>query len=283
MRQTQVKYEIPSQPRQVRFDSTTKCNAMCYSCHRFFSKRKGEMPLELITDLLNDISNWKKPLEEIVPVNYGEFFQRKDWFEILDATASSLPHTQIVIPTNGILLTPEKIEYLVKIPTIKIINFSLNAFFDETYEAFTGISSTELHKIESKMKQIKMERPDIDIRISMVFDPEYQTDYEKDMFLNYWSKWGSVWFLSASSAGRKQKHPYTPVILPCRSIFSDFVIGYDGKLSSCCFDSGFTLDLNFYSGDLLKDWTNEKLTKLRRIHNDHQREQIILCRECTFA
>jgi hypothetical protein len=43
------------------------------------------------------------------------------------------------------------------------------------------------------------------------------------------------------------------------------------------------LDLGSYSGDLRKDWHNEQLTELRRLHNDHQREEIDLCKICTFA
>ena len=283
MKQTQVKYDTPPQPRQIRLDTTTVCNAECYSCHRYYTKRQGEMPFKLIEQIVEDVSHWNPPLEEIIPVNYGEFFLRKDWFDILNLISESLPRTQIVTPTNGVALTTEKILELVTIPNVKVINFSINAFFDDTYENFTGITANQLHKIPEKIQLIKTERPDMDIRISMVFDPIYQTDLERDYFKSYWSQLGSVWILPAASNGRNGKQPINPVIVPCRSLFSDFVIGYDGKLSSCCFDAGFNLDLGYYSGDLKKDWMSKEFIELRKIHNNHQRETIPMCRECTFG
>ena len=100
-RYTDITYQTLPQPRQVRIDSTTFCNASCLSCHRFLTKRKGEMPIELIRQILDDVSKWHQPLREIVPVNYGELFLRDDWYSILYMMAQKLPYTQIVIPTNG--------------------------------------------------------------------------------------------------------------------------------------------------------------------------------------
>lgn len=281
-KQTSVIHKLLPQPRQLRIDSTTQCNASCFSCHRFLSKRKGQMPMDLIEQILSDVSKWVRPLEELVPVDYGEFFTRKDWYEILQVISDALPQTNIVIPTNGALLSNERIDLLCKIPTIHIINFSINAFYDETYEAFTGLSYIQLHKMEGRVRLIKNTRPDIECRFSMIADPEYVTDWEKDMFKWFWSRYGSVWMLPAASAGRDKK-PFETVKLPCRSIFSDFVVGFDGKLSSCCFDSNFSLDLDFYSGDLLKDWTNPQLTRLRELHNKHERDKYSICASCTFS
>ena len=63
----------------------------------------------------------------------------------------------------------------------------------------------------------------------------------------------------------------------------DLVIGYDYKLSSCCFDAGFVLDIGEYKGDVLKAWTNGKLNNLRRTHNAGDRQQYPLCAACSFA
>jgi len=282
MKQSDIRYEVPPQPRQLRLDTTTKCNAQCVSCHRFLSDRKGEMPRELLVDILDDVSRWGEPLQEIIPVNYGEFFANKDWYWILQMISPKLPHTQIVIPTNGALLTPEMVTKLCEIPSIKIVNFSLNAYFDETYEAFNKLPASNIPKIRNYAMLLRALRPDITIWASMVFDPEYQTDLERDKFKEYWSPFAAPQILPAASAGRG-KPILTPVIAPCRSIFSDFVVGYDGKLSSCCFDSRFSLDIGEYSGDLKSDWHNSKLEEFRKLHNEHKRAEIGLCKSCTFA
>ena len=277
-----IQYSTPSQPRQLRIDTVARCDATCLSCHRFLSKRdKGEMPIDLIDKLLSDVSRWR--LDEIIPVNYGEFFLRDDWYYILTMISQKLPSTQIVIPTNGSHLDTDAVTKLCHIPTVRIINFSVNAYFDETYENFTGLKAENITRIRKAIAQLKILRSDILCRVSMVFDPLYQTDLEKDLFINYWGGCAEPWILPAASAGRVGKKPIHPVKLPCRSIFSDIVVSYDGKISSCCFDSNFSLDLGFYDGDLLANWHGKELTQLRKLHNEGQREEIELCAKCSFA
>lgn len=239
--------------------------------------------MPMIDRILDDISRWNERLIEIVPVNYGEFFMRQDWYTILLHITQKLPATQIVIPTNGSFFTDETIRRLCFIPTVKIINFSVNAYFDETYETFTGLSSTNIQRIRKGIAEIRILRPDIFLVTSMVFDPEYQTDLERDEFIIYWSQWAKVEIIPAASAGRAGKKPYNPVKIPCRSIFSDIVIGYDGKISSCCWDANFHLDLGFYNGNLLDNWRGKELTNLRQLHNEGKRTEVDLCRACTFS
>lgn len=277
-------YPTPEYPRQLRLDSTSRCNASCLSCHRFTaSSLSGEMNFYLLMTILKDIARWKNPLSEIIPVNYGELFMHSGWEEILNNIAFYLPHTNIVIPTNGAFLRPYQLRLLCSIPTIQIINFSVNAFFDETYEVFTGLHKENLEHIKSLCKLIKTWKPDIKIRISMVFDPSYQTDLERDFFKEEWKQYGEVWIIPAASAGRKDKEVKIIRKQPCRSIFSDIVVLSDGKLTSCCFDSGVKINCGIYSGDLHKDWHNKELTELRKIHNEHRRNEIELCSKCTFA
>lgn len=281
---TEVKYPTPQYPRQVRLDSVTACNGQCLCCHRHLSNRKGEMPMGLIVQILKDISKWEKPLEEIVPVNYGEFFLRKDWFQILTTIAQSLPYTEITLATNGFLVTQDVVVKLCKIPTFRVINFSINAFYDETYEMFMGLPANTIPQMRKAVAMFRLLRPDIRLKVSMIFDPEYQTDLERDYFINYWIGWAEPWIIPPASAGRPEKKPYRPVKIPCRSIFSDFVVGYDGKLSSCCFDAGFNAyELGYYSGNILKDWHNPQMTEFRNLHNQGRRTEIDLCKQCTFS
>ena len=279
-----IKYITPSQPRQIRLDSTSRCQAYCISCHRHMGNRKGEMSMSMIDKILTDVSKWEKPLEEICPVNYGEFFLRKDWFAILAKIAYKLPYTEITLASNGMLLDEAAVTLLCKIPTFKVINFSINAYYDETYSMFMGLPIEDLERIKKAIALLKILRPDIRRKVSMVFSPEYQTDLERDLFINFWYQWAEPWVIPPASAGRRGGlKPHQPVLIPCRSLFSDFVVGFDGKLSSCCFDSQFSISLGSYSGDIKADWNNEELTELRRKHNDGERTEYALCKSCTFS
>ncbi len=284
MKQTEITYPTPEYPRQLRLDTSTFCQAKCLSCHRLLSDRKGRMPIGLIGKILDDVARWPVPLSEIIPVNYGEFFTLKEWPLILKMISSKLPSTQITIPTNGAALTEQGVTFLCEIPTVKLINFSINAYFDETYEAFMGLPASNIGHIIKTVARIKLQRPDIRVWVSMVFDPSYQTDIERDYFESMWEGLADmVWVISASSACRSDKKVVIPTKIPCRSIFSDIVVGYDGKLNSCCWDASFSLSLGVYTGDLKKDWKNPKLNALRQAHNEHQRDEYALCRECTSA
>lgn len=241
------------------------------------------MPWAVVENLFRELSKWEHPLEELVPVNYGELLCYPYWYELLRLAENLLPATTIVLPLNGAMLDEKSWARLVSVRTLKVLNFSVNAYFGETYENFTGLPKETLPLIRGCIYKTRVRRPDILIRVSMVFDPEYQTDLERDLFINYWKDVADVAVIPAASCGRPSKRPIKPVKLPCRSIFSDFVIGFDGKLSSCCFDSGFVLDLGRYSGSILKDWRNPKIEELRRKHNEKRREEIPTCRSCTFA
>ena len=271
------------QPQQIRLDTTTACNAKCDSCHRFTTNRKGVMSVELYTEIINDVARWEEPLFELIPVNYGEFFLYEHWFDLLNLIKEKLPRTRVAIPTNGSLIDEETIKKLITIPQIWVINFSINAFFKETYESFMGLPAENMDRIHRTVMRIKTLRPDITIRQSMVFDPRYSTDLERDLFEDYWGGLAETWILPAASAGRPDNAPLKPVKIPCRSIFTDFVIGFNGKLSSCCFDAGFRIDLGEYSGNALKDWKNTKIEELRKLHNEHKRDEVPLCKSCTFA
>ena len=283
-RQTDIVYQTPEYPRQLRTDTSTFCNAKCLSCHRLLTARQGILQLSQLDALLSDVARWKVPLSEIIPVNYGEFFAFPGWLSILEAISSKLPQTQITIPTNGSLLNADNVDQLCKVATVRLVNFSVNAYFEETYEKFMGLPVDTIQTIIRAVARIKVQRPDIKTWASMVFDPSYQSDLERDSFKEFWkTKVDAVWTIGASSAGRPDKKVVISRSEPCRSIFSDIVVGYDGKLSSCCWDSAFSLDLGYYSGDLQKDWRNPKLEELRRIHNEHRRNEISLCSQCTSA
>jgi len=283
MKQNEVTYEVPEQPRQLRLDTTTRCNAICMSCHRHNSTRVGEMDGGLLVKILDDVKRWNIPLTEIIPVNYGEFFLNDNRLWILKMIESKLPNTKIVIPTNGSLLNEEVLKGLAEIKTLHVINLSVNAFFEDTYKKFTGLNPDILNGMPNMVRAIKALRPDVTVWASMVFSPQYMSDLERDYFVAFWHEQQAAPQLLTASSANRSNMKLIQRIAPCRSIFSDIVVGYDGKLSSCCWDADFTLDLGHYSGDLRKDWQNEELTKLREKHNRHKRSSIGLCKKCSFA
>lgn len=279
-----MNYTVPAQPKQVRLEITNKCNAHCITCHRSTMTRDlGNMSWELLDKCLNDIRQFPEPLFEVVPSNYGETFMAEQWKEKLQLIAKRLPNTRMVIPTNGTLLTDGYVGELCHIPTLKLVNLSINAFLPETYEFFHKLPAKNLETIKRAAIRIRELRPDITLWMSMVLDSQIQSPKEVDLFIEKWSVIGIPQINPAQYNNRPDRTPIVPVKLPCRSLFSDLVINYDGRATSCCFDSDCQLIIGDSTKSLLDIWHSKEFSELRNRHLQGKREMIPLCRSCTYA
>lgn len=243
------------------------------------------MDWKALVSILDDIKGWGKPLEEIVPVNFGELFLLKNWYEILKLIEEKLPRTHIALPTNGSFLDDETVRRLASVETLKWVNFSINAFFKETYEAFTGLGAETIGKIRGAAETLRLLRPDITTCASMIFSSG-QTELERDMFIKLWQPLVSIVSINpVIYCNSPLKQPPIPVITACRSIFDGLTILHDGRvITGCCFDSNGELNIgDANTQSLLEIWRGDKLMELCEFHNQGKRMEIPLCRSCTFA
>ena len=285
MKSSDTKYQVPTFPRQIRLDSVNWCNAKCRWCHILQVDRpKAKMPLTKVEEIVSEIAQWPQPPQEFCGVNYGEFFIHDQWLDILKLVETKLPRTRIVLPTNGALLDWEKLRKLLTIKTLKLVNMSINAAFDESYEHIMGLPASNIQRLRNIAARIRQDRPDIAVWASMVHSSLWMTDCERDKFIEFWRDVAIPQINSATFCGNGEK-PWRVVKEPCRSLFSDMVIGADGKIGSCCYDAGLTHDLGQYpqDGTLLEIWNGLKFKALREAHNGGKRGDIPICSACTFA
>lgn len=278
----------PAFPRQVRLELSGYCNAHCHSCHGHgaipMSRARGYMDWGLLERCVEDIRGWPQPPVELVPSNYGETWLYPKWFEALQLISRRLSRTQIVVPTNGTLLTDGSVGKLASIPTVKLVNFSVNALFPETYEAFHQLPGQKsLETITRAIVSLRQLRPDITIWVSMVRSSEYQSPREVELFTEHWSEYGIVQLNQAEHSNRP---PLSMVKQPCRSLFSDLVVLWDGRCMSCCYAADAQEEL--VVGDatrerLLDIWHGKRFMEIRRLHTEGRRGELSTCRICTFA
>ncbi len=289
-----VKYELPEQPRQVRVETARACSARCTWCHLWgrpadqgLPKQDTFMATALYEAVLDDIATWPKPLVEIVPVNFGEVFMRKDWQELMALTSKRLPKTGICVVTTGILLNEENLEKLAQVSTLAYVNFSLNAFFAETWARQHQRPEKLMQRCVEAVHRFRDRRPDVRTNVSMVYDQRAVTEIEKDLFLNYWAPFGQVSVSPASFAGWPDIKPKVPVTLPCRSVFDGLTVFEDGQVSTNCCFNGLkepSLGIGMVPGQRLLDiWAGERLRKITELHNGGRRAELPLCKGCTFA
>lgn len=287
---SQVQHKLPEYPRQVRIETSSFCNSACSWCHfhgdfKPQARAKGRMTVELFNAILTDIAAWPKPLQELVPTNYGELFLANSWAWMLLEVARRLPQTRIHLVTTGILLNDENLEKLAQVPTLKYLNFSLNAFFSDTWERVHKVPAKHMPKAVQAVHKFRDRRPDVEVNVSMVHDPELVTEMEKDLFKEYWAMFGSVTVSTVSFAGHPTRGPKEPVTLACRSVVDGLVVFDNGTVGTgCCFDGSAELAIgSFPQENLLDIWRGEKLRHIVELHNSGKRAELKLCSGCTFA
>ncbi|MDZ4263749.1 MAG: SPASM domain-containing protein [Pseudomonadota bacterium] len=287
---SQVQHQLPEYPRQVRIETASMCPMACPFCHAFgdfkpLTRAKGRMSKELYTAILDDIAAWPKPPEEIVPTNFGELAMNPHWEWMLHELSRKIPGSRIHLVTTGIWLNQTNLEKLALVPNLKYVNFSVNAFFGETWARVHGQPAKHMPAVVRAVHEFRDRRPDVEVNVSMVQDPDITTDLEKDLFLNYWAPFGPVTVSPASYAGNPKHQPDPPVSLSCRSIIDGLVISDQGVVGTgCCFDGSLELAIGkFPEESLLAIWKGEKLKGLVDLHNSGRRADIPLCRTCTFS
>jgi len=237
------------------------------------------MPDDLFQSCIKQFASWNVPLR-ITPQFYGEFFLNPEWLHCLQYIETTAPKAIIEITTNGSLLDDFKLTELLNMTNVKYIGFSVYAFFPETHARLMGLPPYTLGRIETAVKRISEERPDINMTIGYTIDQRYLGDLESEMIGRKWGDLSAPHFISYNS-----QHNYNrnyPCQTPCANIFDRIVILSDGRVTPCCFDSEGELDIgNAYENDLLQIYRGEKALRLRAAHECGERDTIPLCKSCT--
>jgi len=292
-----VTYTLDTFPRQIRLESSSICNMACVPCHghgannkavnnaKSMMRTKGRMPMEMFEAAIDEIATWDEPLHEISPTNFGEWFMHPKWYEQGKMIEERLPGTSISFPTTGVLINDQILDRLVSLRALRFVNFSINAFFGETYEHFHGVPATHLPRVRKIVEEFKRRRPDIHVQVSMVYDPITQTEIEKQLFQTYWAPITDVAINATSYCDHPSRRPDPPVVIPCRSVFDGLVVFSDGRVGTgCCFDADAELVVgHFPEQSLLEIWRGEPLKKLAETHNSGKRADLRLCKGCSFA
>lgn len=123
-----------------------RCNARCIHCPGRFSGEITEGP-ELDKDLVDQAFSYPEGIIDFY-MNGSEFLFYRDWKRIAARLVDN--GTKLSISTNGILLTPPTIQYLIDKQIIKSLNISIDGATKETVESIrTNVNFEKLvHSID---------------------------------------------------------------------------------------------------------------------------------------
>lgn len=126
--------------RKLQLEPTSYCNLKCPACPvthfhtnpAFPADRANILPLEVMLSVVEQLPD----LEHILFYDYGEPFLHKDAIPFLRTVRRQRPGILVHTSTNGLALTPHKIEALASEVLVDLIVFSIDGAREDSYRRY---------------------------------------------------------------------------------------------------------------------------------------------------
>jgi len=236
-------------PKIVNLELTNKCNLNCSYCPvPQINAERGLMNLSTVEQVLSQIGGYDLLLRLHVG---GESLLHPELDKIVEKASSSGVKTSI--STNGTLLSKDK-AYLLSNHLDRII-------ISNPEEAKTeGLNYLSSNNTEAEVlaQTIGENSPDENL-------PSWADGWDKRPRLTW-----------AGRAGYSKLGKF----IPCKHIWKEIVVKWDGKVVPCCVDMGNELALGGIDDSTLRElWNGEQMQNLRRRHLNAS-VQDCLCEKC---
>jgi len=289
----QIGGKVPS----LSIETTLTCNARCVMCAHGYNKMNGTMSMELFKKIIDDcvVNN----IQGVTLSVYGEPFMDPKFFERIEYLRSKGMTYGFI--SNGSLLTQEKIDKLFAMGGLQGVWFSVNGFAKEAYEKVMAplkrdVSYKNILAFFERRKQNGNQPP---ITISCVQTKWIGKKEIKDL-IRFWRKegadsiltgelWPRVGGMSKENIAKEigpvsKVHSRPHCNQPCRALWGEFQVYYDGRVGACCFDADQRrLILGDLNTQTLKEINEGKVLKgLRKLHLAGNRDKHPVCGGCTY-
>jgi len=284
---TQMKEIIEKQkagPMKVIIENTNACNAHCVFCvHDKLTRKTGFMDFSLFRKIIADCANLK--VKEVAIYRLGEPLLDPNFSEKV-AYAKKAGIKIVSTNTNASLLNEETAIKILD-SGLDIIYISLDANSKEVYERIRkGLNYDIVKKNIKRFIELKNSRNKEKPTIILNF---CRTDENKNQvkdFVREWNKHGQVWISNthdwAGKAEVKAKSGLARRIDPCRLLWTELIVSWDGKVPLCCIDYDDKIIMGDLKNESIREvWSGERLKKNRNIHMDGDFNKIPLCESCT--
>ena len=273
-------------PNAVIIEPTNICNANCKMCPRQdMTRNLGIMSFKLFRKIVDECA--KNDVSRLELSFYGEplidpLLEEKIRY------AKSNHIGKVDLFTNASLMNENRSRKLIFSGIDQII-VSFDGATKKTYETirqdlvFENVIDNLLKFIELK-ENLGLNEPEICVHMVLLKE-NYR---EVDDFLSMCKELkvsGSI--VGAHDWGGRidnAQFSMTKAIWPCKSLWTDFVILWDGRVALCCND----FDGEQILGDVRKEsitsiWRSAKLKKYRMLHLDGKAGLIPFCAKCTMV
>ena len=272
-------------PHRVMVENTNICNADCVFCpHEKMKRKTGVMAMELFKKIIDECANMG--IGYVTIYGFGEPLLDNKFIERVKY-AKEVGLSRVTTNTNAAFLTKDKAKTIIE-AGLDEIYISFDAATKETYKKirpnlnFEEVTKNIINLIKEK-KKLQSKKP-------LIFLSFVESEINSNEVGPYEKKWkGLVDGISFSIAhnwtgevnfGRAESLTLRD---PCRLLWTDMVVSFDGKVPLCCNDYENKVILGDINHQSIKEiWGGEKLKKIREKHLKRQFQDIAICSLCQY-
>lgn len=278
-------------PNRICVELTNECNVSCTFCPRQC------VPMEIGQ---MDFTLYKKIIDEAalhLPVKLVIFFRGESLLhpQFIECVkyAKDKGIGPIQFATNAYALD-EKIANELSASGIDFISFSLDTLDPEIYSRsrLSGnlrISMKNVIRFSKICKERKIKGLSApELQVSTIELPVYM-DGQKD-FIEFWKQYVDIVrvYYEHDDNGKfrdkdvqRKLNLVTPERKPCRKVFTDMLIFWDGRLALCNYDwRGELKGLNVNEMSIQEAWDSPVYEEVRKMHLNNLFDPSLMCKDC---
>ena len=298
---TRLETVIPlSTPFVVHIETHNLCNFKCKFCtecndelYKKYNIKRGFMPYDTFCKIIDDMKDFPDKVKSLHLYLGGEPLLHKDMPKMIKYAKDSNVADEVIIFSNGALLTPELSDEIIAAGLDKI-QFSIEGTSSEKYQQVTGVK-VDYEKLINNIKYFYEHKRECTV-YAKILDTNL-TDQEKEKFTNDFKNISDSCYIETllditphedmdTSLGngktftQEGKKIITKQV--CTAPFYVMLVRWDGSVSPCgCGDWRRNYCVgNINDSSMREIWNGTAWNEFRKIQLRKQRNKIDICKEC---
>lgn len=279
--------KVVSLPSNIMLEVSALCNLSCLGCalhgpKAFVDRPFGNMKKDVWESVITEIGSWNHKVS-LTTHGGGEPLMHPHLREIL-TMAKSFDNIEVGFLTNGMLLDESWARSIIDL-RLDWIAFSIDGTNPQTHDQIRQHSN--LRRVERNLETLlslkKKEQSRIPrVKLNMV---AYDTIMDQQhAFVEKWiDRVDAVMISNYRTPPESKRLPNTPLKRkPCRLLWTDAVIAWDGRLALCCED----FNINYSQGRIERGstiasiWRSKYLSSIRNLHQKGEYAAHPMCSIC---
>ncbi|MCR5502234.1 MAG: radical SAM protein [Lachnospiraceae bacterium] len=305
-KRTYLKDVVPLEtPYNVKVEVSSLCNAKCVYCAHSKPNHgvwEGNMSMGLFEKVINDLKQFPEKPKQMETYMFGEPLCNPLLPKMISLAKSEDVVDRITFTTNGLLLTPERVDALMETEGIDIIRISLQGLDAQTYYTTCGVK-IDFERFLSNLKYLYDHKGKCSIRMKIADLALEGVENGKEKFESLFGDKADSIFIEhilplygdvdydkiderikdTVMNGRENVATYC-IHKVCHRPFFRVRVAANGLVTSACCDTPHDIIYGDITTERLYDiWNGEKHRAFLKMQLEGKRFMHPSCKECVAA